>query len=97
MSALARIAGGALLALAAALPARAESLADTMVAAYRHSALIEQNRAVLRALADPATVARLREFGADPWPLGPTDYQAFMLGEERKWGPVVRAAGVTVN
>ena len=29
----------------------AESLADTMVAAYRHSALIEQNRAVLRAAA----------------------------------------------
>ena len=35
--------------LSAAIPAKAESLADTMVAAYRHSALIEQNRAVLRA------------------------------------------------
>lgn len=62
MSALARIAGGALLALAAALPARAESLADTMVAAYRHSALIEQNRAVLRAADEDvaASVAALR-------------------------------------
>lgn len=33
----------------AALPAAAESLADAMVAAYRNSPLMEQNRAVLRA------------------------------------------------
>jgi len=46
---LARLAGVTLLGLVAALPARAESLADTLVAAYRHSALVEQNRAVLRA------------------------------------------------
>ncbi|MGZ3217522.1 TolC family outer membrane protein [Paracoccus sp. T5] len=48
--------------MAAALPARAESLADTMVAAYRHSALIEQNRAVLRAADEDvaASVAALR-------------------------------------
>ncbi|WP_252929234.1 TolC family outer membrane protein [Paracoccus sp. 08] len=62
MTPVARFAGGALLALAAALPARAESLADTMVAAYRHSALIEQNRAVLRAADEDvaASVAALR-------------------------------------
>lgn len=62
MRGLGRIAGLALLALAAALPARAESLADTMVAAYRHSALIEQNRAVLRAADEDvaASVAALR-------------------------------------
>jgi tripartite-type tricarboxylate transporter receptor subunit TctC len=53
--------------------------------------------AVLRALADPSVVRRLHEFGADPWPLGPADYQAFMIAEERKWGPVVQAAGVTAN
>ncbi|WBU52242.1 TolC family outer membrane protein [Paracoccus sp. SCSIO 75233] len=32
-----------------ALPALAESLGDTLVAAYRHSALLDQNRALLRA------------------------------------------------
>ena len=53
--------------------------------------------AVLRALADPAVIQRLREFGADPWPLGPAEYQAFMIAEEAKWGPVVRAAGATAN
>ena len=53
--------------------------------------------AVLRALADPGVAARLREFGAEPWPAGPAEYQAFMLAEEAKWGPVVRAAGATAN
>ena len=36
-------------AIVPALPASAESLADVLVAAYRHSALLEQNRAVVRA------------------------------------------------
>jgi len=53
--------------------------------------------AVLRALADPAVIQRLREFGADPWPLGPAEYNTFMRAEEAKWGPVVRAANVTAN
>ena len=48
--------------LSVALPASAETLADTMVAAYRHSALIEQNRAVLRAADEDvaSAVAQLR-------------------------------------
>lgn len=40
---------GAVLALGLALPAGAESLADALVAAYRNSNLLEQNRALLRA------------------------------------------------
>lgn len=47
----------AVLAGAAALPAHAESLADAMVAAYRHSALLDQNRAVLRAADEDAASA----------------------------------------
>ncbi|MDS9466697.1 TolC family outer membrane protein [Paracoccus sp. MBLB3053] len=46
-----------LLAGAVALPAKAETLADAMVAAYRHSALLEQNRAVLRAADEDAAIA----------------------------------------
>lgn len=51
-----------LLAGATALPASAETLADAMVAAYRHSSLLDQNRAVLRAAdEDVATaIAQLR-------------------------------------
>ncbi|GGF69800.1 transporter [Paracoccus acridae] len=55
------VAFAALIALGAQ-GAKAESLADTMVAAYRHSALIEQNRAVLRAADEDvaAAIAALR-------------------------------------
>lgn len=35
--------------LAASLPARAETLTDALISAYRHSNLLEQNRALLRA------------------------------------------------
>ncbi|MCV2445912.1 TolC family outer membrane protein [Paracoccus sp. DMF] len=47
----------ALLAGATALPATAETLADAMVDAYRHSALLDQNRAVLRAADEDAAAA----------------------------------------
>lgn len=40
-----------------ALPVAAETLADTMVAAYRHSALLDQNRAVLRAADEDVATA----------------------------------------
>ncbi|SNR24183.1 transporter [Paracoccus sediminis] len=64
MTSLRRFAGVAALALTVfgGGAAAAESLADTMVAAYRHSALIEQNRAVLRAADEDvaAAIAQLR-------------------------------------
>lgn len=40
-----------------ALPVAAETLADTMVSAYRHSALLDQNRAVLRAADEDVATA----------------------------------------
>lgn len=55
------------------------------------------SQALLRALADPAVAARMREFGAEPWPAGAPEYQAFMRAEEAAWGPVVRAAGATAG
>lgn len=56
------IAFGALLTLGGQAVQAQQTLADTMVAAYRHSALIEQNRAVLRAADEDvaAAVAALR-------------------------------------
>ncbi|SIS55764.1 TolC family outer membrane protein [Paracoccus saliphilus] len=56
------MATAAALSVAAALPAGAESLADAMVSAYRHSSLMEQNRAVLRAADEDVAgaVAELR-------------------------------------
>jgi tripartite-type tricarboxylate transporter receptor subunit TctC len=55
------------------------------------------SQAVLRALAEPAVAARMREFGAEPWPAGPEEYQAFMRAEEAAWGPGVRAAGANAG
>lgn len=40
-----------------ALPVMAETLGDTMVAAYRHSALLDQQRAVLRAADEDVATA----------------------------------------
>lgn len=62
LTSLKRMATAAALSVVAALPAGAESLADAMVSAYRHSALMEQNRAVLRAADEDVAgaVAELR-------------------------------------
>lgn len=47
----------ALVLAAAALPARAETLADALVSAYNHSHLLDQNRALLRAADEDVAVA----------------------------------------
>ena len=40
---------------------------------------------------------RLRDYGAEPWPLGPAAYDAFMRDEVAKWAPVVRASGAQID
>jgi tripartite-type tricarboxylate transporter receptor subunit TctC len=54
-------------------------------------------REFVSALQDPALAQRLRDFGADPAPLGPAEYDAFMRNEVAKWAPVVRASGASVD
>lgn len=54
-------------------------------------------REVVAALNDPAVAQRIRDFGAEPAPLGPAEYDAFMRQEVATWAPVVRASGVTVD
>ena len=49
------------------------------------------------ALEAPAIAQRSRDYGADPWPLGPAAYDAFMREEVAKWAPVVRASGAQVD
>jgi hypothetical protein len=48
-------------------------------------------------VADPAIIGRLAEIGAEPWPLGTDDYNAFMRAEVARWAPVVRASGASVD
>lgn len=52
---------------------------------------------IVSALNDPGIAQRLREYGAEPWPLGPDEYDAFMRAEVAKWAPVVRASGAQVD
>lgn len=52
---------------------------------------------VVAALNDPVIAQRVREFGAEPWPLGPAEYDAFMQREVDTWAPIVRASGAMVE
>ncbi|MCO6414915.1 tripartite tricarboxylate transporter substrate binding protein [Siccirubricoccus sp. KC 17139] len=52
---------------------------------------------LVSALKDPGFAQRYREFGAEPLPLGPAEYDAFMRAEVAKWAPVVRASGASVE
>ena len=58
-------------------------------------AIVERlSRELVAAVEDPAIAARLRDYGAEPAPLGTEAYAAFMAAEAAKWAPVVRAAGL---
>jgi tripartite-type tricarboxylate transporter receptor subunit TctC len=52
---------------------------------------------LVAALNDPGLAQRYRDFGAEPKPLGPDAYDAFMRGEVAKWAPVVRASGASID
>ena len=52
---------------------------------------------IVPALEDPAIAQRIRDYGAEPWPLGPAAYDAFMREEVAKWAPVVRASGAQID
>jgi tripartite-type tricarboxylate transporter receptor subunit TctC len=52
---------------------------------------------IVAALADPSVVARIRQMGAEPSPMGPDAYAAFIQAELGKWAPLVKASGATVD
>jgi tripartite-type tricarboxylate transporter receptor subunit TctC len=49
------------------------------------------------ALEDPAIARRIRDYGAEPAPLPPAEFDAFMRAEVAKWAPVVRASGASID
>ncbi len=52
---------------------------------------------IVAALEDPAIAQRIRDYGAEPWPLGPAAYDAFMRAQVASWAPVVRASGAQID
>jgi len=46
---------------------------------------------------DPAMIARQREIGAEPRPLGPAAFEAFIRAESDKWREVVRISGARLD
>lgn len=56
--------------------------------------IVEQlYKVMLRVLASPDVVERFAQVGSYPMPLGPKDYEAFILKENKKWGEIVRISG----
>jgi tripartite-type tricarboxylate transporter receptor subunit TctC len=53
--------------------------------------------AIAEISADPAVVARQRQFGAEPRPLGPAEFEAFIRAENEKWREVVRISGAKLD
>jgi tripartite-type tricarboxylate transporter receptor subunit TctC len=52
---------------------------------------------LVSALQDPGLAQRYRDFGAEPAPLGPAEFDAFMRNQVATWAPVVRASGASVD
>jgi tripartite-type tricarboxylate transporter receptor subunit TctC len=48
-----------------------------------------------RVLASPDVVERFATVGAYPMPIGPQEYAAFIVKENKKWGEIVRLSGAS--
>ncbi len=62
------------------------------------TAIIERlNRAFVAAMRDPATVEKLKSQYMDPAPSTPAEFAAFMQEELKRWTPVIKRSGATVD
>jgi len=53
--------------------------------------------AIAEISADPAVISRQRQIGAEPRPLGPAEFEAFIRAENEKWREVVRVSGAKLD
>ncbi|MDN3563825.1 Bug family tripartite tricarboxylate transporter substrate binding protein [Paeniroseomonas aquatica] len=53
--------------------------------------------AILAALKEPAVLARLKDVGSAPRPMGPAEFDAFIAAENKKWSEVVRISGARLD
>jgi tripartite-type tricarboxylate transporter receptor subunit TctC len=52
---------------------------------------------IARILAEPEVTQRLAALGADPMPMSPARFDAYMREEHQSLGRAMKAAGVTTN
>ena len=50
-----------------------------------------------KALADTAVLKRFLDFGMEPMPGTPEQFRAFARSEARRWGPIIRENGITLD
>jgi tripartite-type tricarboxylate transporter receptor subunit TctC len=55
------------------------------------------NREFVAAMRDPATADKLKAQYMEPEPGTPAEFAAFMQAELKRWGPVIRRSGATVD
>jgi tripartite-type tricarboxylate transporter receptor subunit TctC len=55
------------------------------------------NKAVNASLAEPALVARIAEFGAEPMIMSPRELDAFVAADTARWAAAVKFSGATVQ
>ena len=53
--------------------------------------------AILTAMKEPAVLAKLKDVGSAPRPMGPAEFDAFIAAENRKWSEVVRVSGARLD
>jgi tripartite-type tricarboxylate transporter receptor subunit TctC len=61
------------------------------------AALQRYAAAILEISRDPSAIARQREIGVEPRPLGPAEFEAFIRAENDKWREVVRVSGARLD
>jgi tripartite-type tricarboxylate transporter receptor subunit TctC len=52
---------------------------------------------IAKALNDPSIKARIKQLGADPMPLTPPAFEAFLKAETQSNAAVIKAAGIAPN
>ena len=52
---------------------------------------------VVATLKEPEIVEKIRAVGAEPAPLGPSEYKNFISDEVRKWSTIVKSSGATAD
>ena len=52
---------------------------------------------IAKALNEPSIKARVKQLGADPMPMKPTEFEAFLKAETASNATLVKAAGIKPN